>query len=82
MGSTAFQLAASEGGAVSFRRGSCYTDGPIAWLCFSGDFLFLALLKGLLGNVFYFSRVLKQIQDSVRQSKMFEACSRLLLQTF
>ena len=34
----------------------------VAWVCFSGDFLFLVFLKGLLGIFFFFfSGVLKQI---------------------
>ena len=34
----------------------------LTWFCFSGDFLFLALLRYLFGIIFYFSRLLKQIQ--------------------
>ena len=36
-----------------------------SWFCFSGDFLFLAFLKGLLGIIF-FSRLLKQIQGVLK----------------
>ena len=38
-------------------------------LAFSGDFLFLALLRYLLGIIFIFSRLLKQIQDNIWRSK-------------
>ena len=57
--SRSFSLAFRSKKAGAGRFGaSRYT-----WVCFSGDFLFLALLKHLLGNIFFiFSRLLKQIQ--------------------
>ena len=38
------------GGFIGFYR----VSSVFTWFCFSGDFLFWALLKGLLGIMFYF----------------------------
>ena len=34
--------------------GFCVGFYRVLWFCFSGDFLFLALLRYLLGIIFYF----------------------------
>ena len=52
--------------------------------CFSGDLLFWAFLKGLLGIMFYFSRFLKQVlilevgkSKEVENGKIFTACDAM-----